>query len=72
MSKQNIFISQRKCVFDLLQEISNLGCKSAGVPTKHSQNMSKKRKKNMNIEEESAKVYMVHYQGLVGNSVYST
>ncbi|RDX91925.1 putative mitochondrial protein, partial [Mucuna pruriens] len=46
-SKQGIFISQRKYVFDLLRETEKLGCKSIDVPVEKNYRIS--------IEEKSAK-----------------
>jgi len=61
-SRQGIFISQRKYIFDLLKETGKLGCKNTGVPIEQNH-------RNGN-DEESPKVEKTQYQRLSGKLIY--
>ena len=60
--RHDIFISQRKYIFDLLKKIGKLGCKTTGVSIEQ----------NHRIEngEENPKVEKTQYQRLVGKLIY--
>jgi len=61
-SRQNIFISQRKYVLDLLKETGKLGCKPTGVPIEQNHRIVN--------DEENPKVEKTQYQRLVGKLIY--
>jgi len=61
-SIQNIFISQRKYIFDLLKETSKLSCKTIRVPIEQNHRIDN--------YEESPKVDETQYQRLMGKLIY--
>ena len=61
-SRQGIFISQRKYIFDILKETGKLDCKTTEVPIEQNHRIEN--------DEENPKVEKTQYQRLVGKLIY--
>jgi hypothetical protein len=63
-SQRNLFLSQRKYVFDLLKETEKLGYKPSSTPMNY--------KKKLNTKEGQLMEDVNQYQRLVGKLIYLT
>jgi len=61
-SRQGFFISQKKCIIDLLKETGKLGCKTTKVSIDQNHRIGN--------DEENPKVEKTQYQRLVGKIIY--